>query len=206
MDRKIGLKVYTGHVYQPLVVQRAAGTQFMLDLRTEDGCRLNPALPYVESAMFDRIVELEDRLGLADRQYAGVVLALMAGAGAGKVVTTPVSRAHAYEAIRCVECGQQTIAARPVCSLCEADKCMSTAPQAEPKPEYEHHADGKVSFVNYEALSQASIRAQDRHDRALADALWIFKKEAGLIGFDGPKMAHALGEALKAYNQHGVAK
>lgn len=27
-----------------------------------------------------------------------------------------------YETIGCVECGEQTIAARPVCGLCEADR------------------------------------------------------------------------------------
>jgi len=30
----------------------------------------------------------------------------------------------AYEVIPCVECGEQTIAARPTCRLCEADKDM----------------------------------------------------------------------------------
>lgn len=28
------------------------------------------------------------------------------------------------EAVPCVECGDQTIAARPICNLCQADKVM----------------------------------------------------------------------------------
>ena len=39
----------------------------------------------------------------------------------------------AYEAIPCTECGAQTIAARPVCSLCEADQGLF-APLAAPAP------------------------------------------------------------------------
>ena len=39
----------------------------------------------------------------------------------------------AYETIPCTECGEPTIAARPVCSLCEADKGLF-APPAAPAP------------------------------------------------------------------------
>jgi hypothetical protein len=347
----------------------------MLDLHTEDGYRQSPALLYVASAMFGRIVELEDRLELADRQYAGVVLALMEAGKANKAIAerqaaglrkvlsdavraidtpaghgtfasgwkaaislaadrvqhaiilspaqqeptqqevsdpereakrgcrvwhvkeidnhaddcivesffsemeakkfciahpdheyfkqvdkmkdipeTTIDHVQAYSCAKraadpsnefaaCLKwCGNS--ASCPCSTSAQVDGAIdhltalirkllnsrdakvqalaeslqkvradfeSTPEQATPeggqlKPEYKHHADGTVTFVNYEALSQAYIRAQDRHAGALADALWIFKKEAGLIGFDGSKMAHALGEALKAYLQHGVVK
>lgn len=39
-----------------------------------------------------------------------------------------------YEIIACTECGEQTIAARPVCGLCEADKGLFAPPPAPPTP------------------------------------------------------------------------
>lgn len=40
----------------------------------------------------------------------------------------------AYETIPCTECGGQTIAARPVCKLCEADKGLVAPPPPAPTP------------------------------------------------------------------------
>jgi hypothetical protein len=135
----------------------------------------------VIASMYHRIIELEDRLELADRQYAGVVLALME---AGK----------ATQARPCPHCGWTTA----------CDTKVEHPPEL--KPEYEHHADGKVSFINYEAMSQASIRAQDRHAKALADAVWVFRKEGALCSWQGKSTERVLEQAIKAYLQHGVAK
>lgn len=35
-----------------------------------------------------------------------------------------------YECVPCTECGEQTIAAKPVCNLCEADKGLLQPPQS----------------------------------------------------------------------------
>ena len=41
---------------------------------------------------------------------------------------------NTYETIACTECGGPTTAARPVCSLCEADKGLFAPPPAPPAP------------------------------------------------------------------------
>lgn len=122
MDRKIALD------FGVEAVGKAAGE--MLELRPQSNGRPYDVGPSVLGAlMFSRIVQLEDRLELADRQYAGVVLALMAQ-------------------------GKQPI----------------------------------------------------DHDKALADAVWVFRKET-LNGHTVETfLEKAVGAAISAYLQHGVTK
>ena len=70
---------------------------------------------------------------------------------------------NGYETIPCTECGEQTIAARPVCSLCEADKGLFAPKQTAEKRNFTRMNRAQaLPYVSYYLDDALSVKKDTR--------------------------------------------